>query len=139
MATPRRAIRYYVQYPDLQVERGRPVTLEEALAMLEEYPDDAVRSEFVMARHRGEEAAPPLLGFEDEGGAFLEMAWFPGRDYRLRVRAPRELRLPLGLRLRRWREAGAALGALGPVRQLLRLFFQGSFDRMWALLKGARR
>lgn len=124
----------YVQYPDFEIERRGRVSLDEALELIEEYPDDEARTEFVMAQQEGEQACPPLVGFEDSRGGFVELATLTRGEHLLRVRARRERRLLL-LRWRRWDERCVAMSHIDPARDVLRLFFQGRHDRIWPLLR----
>ena len=119
----------YFQHPDFQIVREEPVGLDEALKLLEEFPPEDVRTEFVMGQSEGRQVCPPLVGFEDGEGAFVELATWTGGEYDLRVRWPRARRL-WKLKWRQWREARVKLSNLASARQAVRRLFDGRYEQL---------
>lgn len=123
-----------MQYPDFEVDRHGPLDAAEACDLIEEFPPDDVLTAYVIAQTE-RETCPPVLGFEQPSGAHLELGAFTRGDYTLRYSGPVPVRLPFGLRLRRWREDMINISDKSIAAQAAGLFFGGRDTEILELLR----
>jgi hypothetical protein len=125
-----RDVQAYLQHIDFEVERLGLVELPHALDLLEDFPGDEERTDYILAGEQGQAVAPPALGFEGPAGEHVEITWFPDQ-WVLTFAARRAVKLLGLLPASPRRDERIELTARDEARWFVRQFYQEGDEEIW--------
>ena len=115
-------MKYYIQKPDYQIEEKGIINERAAMDEIKQFASECLLSDY-QARRAREDVAPPLIGFEDEDGAFLEFAARDRMIFSMRLEEPQQKRF-LWFKIEAWQSIQVPVSH-GEAVEATRLFLKG--------------